>query len=414
MRAIRPVRDPLATDNPTALRTTRTAAVTVTAALASTLVVATGAPADAAPSPRWGTLVSSNAHARTEAAAGVTQAMVELDWSWIEPRNGAWNSRALASYRRDVLTQKAAGRKVTLGLGIHFSPDWTYGLASARAVNEHGQRSEDLNTVYSWAVRRQMRQYITKVVRYIGPANIDTIRITSGGNGELMHGDDSYWASGHIGITALRTSQPAKGRPGTNATRAQHDAWARWYVKGLANVADDQMNTAHRARYRGSFELIMPGSGVRPSNWASQTGRHLPDGLLGLGVAWDKVAAQVHRRDKVYLHQSGVGDGSGAPGEQRCQPGDGGAALTSYRLDDWSSTRWLAKVARTYGFAGVSGENPGYGDSVPRSYYRDPNGLFRAATGLARSCGFRAFYWAHDDRLWDGTTPFAAYQVAIR
>ncbi len=394
-------------------RPARLGAVALGLAAASAVAGVTASPAQAATGPRWGTLVSDTAHARTESAAGVKQAMVELDWSWLEPNKDSWNTRALASVRQDVLAQRAAGRKVTLGLGIHFTPSWAYRLSSGRAVNGHGQRSDDLNVVYSWRVRQQVGQYIRKVVKEIGPANIDTIRITSGGNGELMFGDESYWSYGHIGITSLRNSQPAKGRPGTNATTAQHRAWARWYVGSLANVADFQMNKAQGAGFGGKFELIMPGSGVRPSNWDYQTRNHLPEGLLGLGVAWDKIAAQVHHRGRVYLHQSGVGDGSGASGEQQCQPGDGSAALTSPGLDNWSSTRWIAKVARTYHFAGVSGENPGYGDSVPTSFYRSPGGLFQTATSLARSCGFRAFYWAHDGRLWDGTASFSSYKAAI-
>jgi hypothetical protein len=37
------------------------------------------------------------------------------------------------------------------------------------------------------------------------------------------------------------------------------------------------------------------------------------------------------------------------------------------------------------------------------------------ATAIAesQSCGFQAFYWAHDIHLWDGTLPFSLYANAI-
>ena len=39
--------------------------------------------------------------------------------------------------------------------------------------------------------------------------------------------------------------------------------------------------------------------------------------------------------------------------------------------------------------------------------------MMAAAVAQARSCGFTAFYWAHDVRLWDGTIPFSTYAAAI-
>ena len=373
------------------------------ALLVFAFVVGFATPADAADGPKWGTLVSQPGHARDEASAGVTQAMVELDWSQIEPRQGQWNDDALARYKDEVLAHRAAGRQVTIGLGTHFVPDWTFGaFRSSRGVDEHGNRCSMLNSVYSYDVRQGIRRYEKHVMRYIGRENIDAVRVTSGGNGELMFSDDSYCAFGHIGIGSLRRSQPDKGQPGTNASTAQHKAWADWYVKSLADAANFQIGELrNRApRYYGHIELIMPGSGVRPSafDYAAQQG--LPDGLLGLGVAWDRVAHHVHRQWRISVHQSGVGDGT--DGNRGCQPGDVGKAIDDPALDSWSSTRWIAKVGDRWGYE-VTGENPGYGDSVSTSTYNDPNGLVEDATGLAKSCDLRVFYWAHDHNLWDGS-----------
>ena len=88
--------------------------------------------------------------------------------------------------------------------------------------------------------------------------------------------------------------------------------------------------------------------------------------------------------------------------------------MTDPALDNWSSTRWIAFLADHYGY-GASGENPGYGDSVPESYYDNPSGLVQDATGLAKSCNLRAFYWAHDWNLWDnGGLDFSDYANAIQ
>ncbi len=174
------------------------------------------------------------------------------------------------------------------------------------------------------------------------------------------------------------------------------------------------MSVANAAGFKGTYEILMPGSGVRPSAWSAATSRHLPDGLLGLGAAWYQVAPMLANKSRVNLHQSGVGDRSGSPSDNGCRSTDRATALGSQAADAWSSTRWVSYLAKRYGFAGVSGENPGYGDSVPTSWYRNPNGLAKSANTLAKSCGFTVFYWAHSHRLWDGTLPMAKYATAAR
>ncbi|MGP8206934.1 MAG: hypothetical protein ACLQVK_12950, partial [Acidimicrobiales bacterium] len=37
------------------------------------------------------------------------------------------------------------------------------------------------------------------------------------------------------------------------------------------------------------------------------------------------------------------------------------------------------------------------------------DGMMADAISQAASCGFRVFYWAHDEDLWDGTLPFSQY-----
>jgi hypothetical protein len=89
--------------------------------------------------------------------------------------------------------------------------------------------------------------------------------------------------------------------------------------------------------------------------------------------------------------------------------------LDSPDIHSWSATRWITRLAHEYGFA-VGGENPGWKQSrsLDKSY-RDlsENGMMAAALSQARTCDFTTFYWAHDERLWDGTVPFSAFAEHI-
>lgn len=392
------------------------AALVLVGAIAVT-PAATSAPesaASAATAVRQGTLMSAVDRTKSESNAGIKQAMVEVGWDWVQPKSAtAWNTAGLKEVRADVLAHRAAGRRVTLGFAVHETPAWAFTLPDARSIDNHGAKSGDLNVVFSQSVRNATAAYMRKVLAAVGPANIDRIRITSGGSYELLYPGESYSSYGRITAAGM-PAQPKTGRPGTRSTKAQHHAWARWYVGGLANVANWQMSVANAAGFKGTYEILMPGSGVRPSAWSAATSRHLPDGLLGLGAAWYQIAPMLANKSRVNLHQSGVGDRSGSPSDNGCRSTDSATALGSRTADAWSSTRWVSYLAKRYGFAGVSGENPGYGDSVPTSWYRNPDGLAKSANTLARSCGFTVFYWAHSHRLWDGTLPIAKYATAAR
>ncbi len=90
-------------------------------------------------------------------------------------------------------------------------------------------------------------------------------------------------------------------------------------------------------------------------------------------------------------------------------------ALTSSTMDSWSATRWITRIAGQYGLA-VGGENPGYGlPASIDSFYTNTSstGMMATAIGMALSCNFKVYYWAHDIHLWDGTLPFSLYASSI-
>ena len=289
----------------------RRAILALAAVAALTLGTATAASANVGD---WGTLISQPGHTQAESNNGVKAAMVELEWDAVEPQHGVWDNTQLNGWKQEVLAHKAAGRTVTLGLGTHYTPQWAFDdLRNTRGVDRYGNDCHDLNVVYSYDARQEIRDYIDHVMTYMGPGNIDAVRLTTGGNGELMMSDDTYCAFGYIGVTKLRNSQPSTGQPGTNATTAQHKAWADWYVRSIADAADIQANelrASNHLGWHGRIEYIMPGSGVRPSAFTSYAQQGLPDGLLGLGVDWQIMADEISHRWHATLHQSGVGDGT--------------------------------------------------------------------------------------------------------
>jgi hypothetical protein len=163
------------------------------------------------------------------------------------------------------------------------------------------------------------------------------------------------------------------------------------------------MSVAREHGFTGWFEILTPGRGLVPTQLDAQLAEHLPEGLAGLGVAWQDVYAQFAGTDHVVASVTSMADGSGGNGG--CQAGDDDVPLTDPEVQGWSAVRWISRIAGEHGF-GVTGENPGYTASPEyQRQYRDTSedGLMAVAAEQARSCGMRGWYWAHDDQLWDGT-----------
>jgi hypothetical protein len=146
-----------------ALRTVRTAPARrrltalagLLAAVALPAGVALPAAASAATTPNliYGTLDTQTSTAATEAKAGVSMAMFELNWSSFEPTQGVVSSSYLATMNSELAAYQAAGQKVTLGLGLQNPPSWVFSLADSRYVNQDGTTSSEANFVFSQAAR---------------------------------------------------------------------------------------------------------------------------------------------------------------------------------------------------------------------------------------------------------------------
>ncbi len=370
----------------------------------------------------FGTLDTQAGTAATEERAGVTMSMLELNWASFEPRPGVVSGSYLATMKSELAAYHQAGQRVTLGLGLQDTPAWVFKLADSTYTDQDGKTSAEADFVFSQAVRSAATAYLSLVAASLPLSGFWAIRLTSGGNGEMLYpGGGTYWAFNQAALTGAglasgMTPNPdpdwRPGRPGL--TQAQIAQWVNWYVGGLDNVTNWQMSTLSGLGFTGYYETVTPGSGTRPDILARTMEANLPnDGTTGVGAVWDRYYAQLPNKAQVIAYISSVADGSG--GNDSCQPGDSSVSLTDAIMDSWSATRWISRIARQYGLP-VAGENPGYDMPVSlNSFYQNTaaTGMMTTAVRQARSCAFTAFYWAHDAQLWDGTIPFSEYARTI-
>jgi hypothetical protein len=371
---------------------------------------------------QFGTLDTQPASIAAETGSPVSGAMLEFNWASFEPTKGTLSASYLATMKSYLHAYQAAGMKVTLGLGLQNPPSWVSSLPNATYVNQGGAHSTEANFVFSGAVRQAAAGYLALVAASIPLTSFSAIRLTSGGDGEMLYpGGGSYWAFDQAaltgsGLAAGMTPNPRPSwRPGNpGLTQAQIDQWVNWYIGGLDNVTNWQMQTLAGLGFTGYYQTVTPGSGTRPDGLAAVEQQNLPsDGTTGVGAVWDRYYAMLPNKAKVVAYVSSVADQSG--NDDSCQSSDITTPLTSNTMDSWSATRWISRIAHQQALL-IGGENPGYG--IPASlnaHYLDSSstGMMADALRQSQSCGFQVFYWAHDIHLWDGTIPFARYATAI-
>ena len=398
------------------------AAVTALALGLLALVISLNAHAAPAPSyPLWGTLDTQTSSAATEGKAGI-MAMFEYNWASFEPTQGVLSSSYLATMKSELAAYQAAGQKVTLGLGLQNPPSWVFNLADSKYVDQNGNTSSEANFVFSQAVRSAAASYLSLVAAAIPLSNFWAIRLTSGGDGEMLYpGGGTYWAFDQAaltgnGLAAGMTPNPDPSwKPGTaGLTQAQISTWVNWYIGGLDNVTNWQMQTLSKLGFTGYYETVTPGSGTRPDVLTQTEQQNLSnDGTTGVGAVWNLYYAMLPNKTNVIAYISSVADNSG--GNSPCQASDDSVSLTSSTMDSWSSARWISRIAEQYGLP-AGGENPGYGlPASLDSFYTNTSstGMMASAIRIAVACNFKVFYWAHDIHLWDGTLPFSLYTSSI-
>jgi len=370
----------------------------------------------------YGTLDTKTDTAAAEAVAGVGMAMLEVYWDRFEPAQNVVSQAYAAEVTAALRAYQEAGLSVTLGLDTAAPPPWVFGLADSYYINQDGQRAGEPAFVFSNAVREAAACFMARVAEVVPFGNFAAARITSGGNGEMLYPDNGLWAFSGPALTgrnlpAGMTVNPfPRWRPGqAGITQAQLDQWVNWYVGGLVNVTRWAMNEYDSLGFGGYFMPVTPGSGTRPSGLAASAAGYLTgDDTTAVGAVWHRYYADVPNKNRVIAYVSSVADGSGH--DDCTLATDVSVPLSSPDLDSWSATRWITRLSHQYQLAGIAGENPGYGASreLDQRYVdTSAGGMMATALRQAKAAGFTAFYWAHDERLWDGTVPFDAYATMI-
>ena len=397
---------------------TRVSVALATAVALAGLALALLLNAKTAPSPLWGTLDTQTGTAATEDKAGVTMAMFEFNWASFEPAKGVFSASYLATMKYELAAYRAAGMRVTLGLGTQNAPSWVFSLANSTYIDQDGKVSTEADWIFSAAVRSAAVTYLDKIAADFPLTDFWAIRLTSGGDPEMLYpGGGTYWAFNKAALTGSglavgMTRNPYPNwKPGTaGLTQAQISTWVNWYIGGLDNVTDWQMQTLSRLGFTGYYETVTPGSGTRPDDLTRTERQNLAnDGTTGVGAVWDRYYSMLPNKANVIAYISAVADQSG--GNDSCQAADTSLSLTDSTMDSWSATRWISRIAAADNLP-VGGENPGY--RLPArldSFYinASSDGMMASAIREARTCHFKVFYWAHDIYLWDGTLPFARY-----
>jgi hypothetical protein len=369
-------------------------------------------------SPLWGTLDTETGTAATEDSAGVTMAMFELNWASFEPSEGTFSASYLATLRSELAAYTATGQQVTLGLGTQNAPSWVFSLADSTYIDQNGTVSGEADWVFSAAVRTAALAYFDKIAADFPLTDFWAIRLTSGGDPEMLYpAGGTYWAFNPSALTgralpAGMTANPfPRWKPGTaGLTRAQLGTWVNWYIGGLDNVTNWQMQILSKLGFTGYYETVTPGSGTRPDILTQTEQQNLSnDGTTGVGAVWDRYYAMLPDKTRVIAYISSAADQSG--GNDSCQPADTTLPLTDTAMDSWSATRWITRIAAANGLL-TGGENPGRGMPASLSSFEantSSAGMMASAIRQARSCHFKVFYWAHDADLWDGILPFTLY-----
>ncbi|CAL9383572.1 hypothetical protein SUDANB1_01113 [Streptomyces sp. enrichment culture] len=408
--------------------------------LAAALLVAACTPAaverDDGRGPVFGTLQTMAEKAHLERDEGIRAAHLQIFWDRYETREGHFSSRYRDSVRSSLERLQRAGSLIEVSLGLHHAPDWLFdAYPEAAYVDQDGDRLTDApNMVFSQTVREKAQRYVEQLDRDIGLDNFWAIRVGVSGTGEFGYpsggGDNSYWAFDANAQSPDRAGRP----PGTPAnpfpgwrpgqrdyrgqefTEAQVRAWYDWYLRSLSGAVNWQIQYYRSLRYSGFLKVLVAGSGYYPRDYKRAVQRHLDESagnrLVALGVGFFRTLGEIRHRHNVQIVPTSLVDGTGRPRNNGCSPEDRHVNVLSPpdRVhDEWSSMRWVSRIARQHGFTLLSGESAGTRVSP---YYP---GVMSAAARQMDTCGLRGLMWAFDSNLYDGTpgSSLAEYSAMI-
>jgi hypothetical protein len=193
---------------------------------------------------------------------------------------------------------------------------------------------------------------------------------------------------------------------------AQAEEWYHWYLDSLIDVIDRQIRLLRDAYgYTGWLTVMTPGSGTRPSGYATEAAARFgtASGTTQVGAVWHHAYPKLVDRHGVIAYCSSAADNSGSPANNVTTAGDAAVAVTSSTADTYAAQRWIARLALAAGtpYGQENAGYPFYTDAATAATVMD-NLLAQAAAATALNT-----MWAHSKQLWDGTSAFATWQTKI-
>jgi hypothetical protein len=346
-------------------------------------------------------------------AGGDRIGQYEIFWDRAEGvADGTFSSSYATQIASETATIRSTGLKLTLGLGLHYPPTWISGISDYRFKNESAAFSTQTNFVFNELIRNQARQYFAWINTQVGFSNVWSIRLTSGGDAEALYPGGGLWgydanAIGGANLPATVAPSPyPTWTPGTGTT-TQADEWYSWYLDSLVDAIGFQMRELREVYgYTGWFEVLTPGSGLRPSQLTAEIANRLAgyQSVTGVGAVWHLFYQRLIDRHGVVAYCSSMADNSGTPVNDVPTATDVNTAITDSSLNSYSAYRWVTRIANEFGLPN-GGENPGRG-GVTDTYYQDTTSSGLMSKTLAQSAGGKALstYWAHGDQLWGNST----------
>ncbi len=384
----------------------------------------------------WGSLVTRQANISAEQGAGMKVAMFELNWAAWETSDGAWSSSYQSTMRSWYDALVAAGYSITLSFGAHYTPNWLRSSGQL-FVGENGALSTGcVDFVWDAGNWAHFAAYVDHVDSVFPLSGFDAIRISSLSDGELLYpgssssqssdGSRHWWFYGPAPQqgTDLVAGQTVCPSPGWTAggsdpsmTTTQVQSVLTWYLQSMTNLVTRVQDRCDGLGFTGWYEVLMSGSGARPSTITSLVSAHLSPvtSIATVGPVWQTTMALLPKNGRTTAHLSSVGDRSGSDADDVYGAGDAAVSLTDTRANGWSATRWGTYLAKRNGLP-VTMENSGWSTGFA-SHYTDleSSGLLAAAMAAAAVSASNPmrYYWAHSDRLASTSNLFPAFSSAI-
>ncbi|MFF5979784.1 beta-galactosidase [Streptomyces olindensis] len=389
----------------------------------------------------FGTLQSLPDKARTERSMGLQVAEMQISWDEYEIREGEYSARYLEGVKRELSRFQKAGLLVEVNLGLNRAPDWLYETyPEAAYMNQHGERiAETPNMVFSQTVREKAQRYVDRLDQVIGLENFWAVRVVVSASGEFTYptggpdrasGNTYYWAYDRNAQSRTPAGRPPSvaanpypgWKPGQRSyqgkafTEAQVRRWHDWYLRALSDVVNWQIRHYKSLGYNGFLKVLVPGTGYYPRRFERAVDQHLrataDSRLVALGAGFYNTLGYIRDRRNVQIVPTSLVDGTGKPKNNGCSSDDHRVnvlAPSPQVQADWSSMRWISRIARRYGFTQLNGESAGIHVSP---YYP---GVMADAAHQMKSCGLRGLMWAFGKNLYDGTpgSSLADYATVI-